>query len=405
MIGRILLVFLLELLAFQRQSSQELNIKLPNGFKSEMIISSLGYSRQLAVLGNGDLIVGGATTYLLTQNENGYKRKVIPTIYGGGVQVVGEYVYFAAASYISRHRIEDLYKEEIPTPETIVSFERQAKHELRTFTIDSEGYLYVNIGSPSNICQEANKENRRGAPSLDPCTQLDEYAGIWRFRADKIGQKKSDGYRYASGIRNAVAIDWNHSVNKLYVVQHGRDRLHGLHPDQYSTQDNADLPAEEFLLVEEGDKFGWPYCYFDPYQDKLVLGPEYGGDQKKIGRCADFKRPLLGFPAHYSPNDLIFYSGDQFPTKYKGAAFIAFHGSWNREPHGQKGFNVVAQPMENGKPLGKWEVFAEGFAGKLFVSNLGEAAARPCGLAQGPDGSIYVLDSKDGKVWRIWYEG
>ncbi|MEP1094696.1 MAG: PQQ-dependent sugar dehydrogenase [Cyclobacteriaceae bacterium] len=409
MLVRIVLIALVELATSScfilSSGDQNLNIKLPEGFKNQLIISNLGYSRQLAVLENGDLIVGGATTRLLISEGDGYRKKVIPNIYGGGVQVKGDYIYFGAASYISRLRIEDLYMDQIPEPELVIKFERQAKHELRTFTTDQNGFIYVNIGAPSNICQPENRENRKGAPSLDPCTQLEDFAGIWRFPADKLNQKRSDGYHYASGIRNAVAIDWNSSNNKLYVVQHGRDRLNGLYPDLYSTQDNADLPAEEFMLVEDGDKFGWPYCYFDPYQDKLLLGPEYGGDRKKIGRCAEFKRPLVGFPAHYSPNDLLFYKGDQFPSKYKNAALVAFHGSWNREPHGQKGFNVIVQPMENGLPVGKWSVFADGFAGKQFVSNLGDAAARPCGLAEGPGGSVYVLDSVDGKIWEIWYEG
>ncbi|MEL6721159.1 MAG: sorbosone dehydrogenase, partial [Bacteroidota bacterium] len=106
-----------------------------------------------------------------------------------------------------------------------------------------------------------------------------------------------------------------------------------------------------------------------------------------------------------APNDLMFYTGDQFPARYKNGAFIAFHGSWNRSPQEQEGYFVVFVPMEDGKPSGEWEIFADNFAGVESVGNPREAQHRPCGLTQGPDGSLYVADSVKGKVWRIVYEG
>jgi glucose/arabinose dehydrogenase len=113
---------------------------------------------------------------------------------------------------------------------------------------------------------------------------------------------------------------------------------------------------------------------------------------------------LVGFPGHLAPNALLIYSGNQFPAKYKNGAFIAFHGSWNRSPEPQEGFYVVFVPMKNGKPTGKWEVFANGFAGMETVVNLSAAKHRPCGLAQGADGSLYVSDDSKGYVWKISYK-
>jgi mono/diheme cytochrome c family protein len=99
----------------------------------------------------------------------------------------------------------------------------------------------------------------------------------------------------------------------------------------------------------------------------------------------------------------LFYKGDLFPEKYKHGAFIAFHGSWNRLGSEQQGFKVVFVPMKDGKPSGQYEVFADGFIGPQPITNPGDAFFRPCGLAEGPDGSLYIADSQHGRIWRIVY--
>src|SRR6266436_8645995 len=114
----------------------------------------------------------------------------------------------------------------------------------------------------------------------------------------------------------------------------------------------AIVPGEELVELERGADYGWPYCYYDLTQQKLVLAPEYGGDGQAIGVCADKRAPVAAFPAHWAPNDLVLYHGDQFPERYRGGAFIAFHGSWNRAPFPQAGYNVVFQPLADGKPTG-----------------------------------------------------
>jgi glucose/arabinose dehydrogenase len=157
------------------------------------------------------------------------------------------------------------------------------------------------------------------------------------------------------------------------------------------------------LEVKKGSDFGWPYCYFDNFQNKKILSPEYGGDAKKQGRCEGVNPPAMGFPAHMAPNGLLFYTGAMFPEKYKNGAFIAFHGSWNRAPLNQKGFFVAFVPFKDGKPGGDYEVFADGFAGKAEITSPGQAVHRPCGLAQGPDGAIYVSDDVKGTIWKIVY--
>ena len=239
---------------------------------------------------------------------------------------------------------------------------------------------------------------------MKPCPILDSAGGIWVFRADKENQTYKDGQRYATGLRNVVGLDWNQATNSLFVMQHGRDQLSFLYPNLFNDKQSAELPAECLYELHNGSNCGWPYIYYDPAQKKKILSPEFGGDGKKTAG-EDAQDPAYAFPAHMAPNALLFYTGNQFPEKYKNGAFIAFHGSWNRAPEPQKGFFVVFLPFKNGKPSGDWEVFADGFGGDPQDVANGKTKHRPCGLAQAPDGSIYVTDDTKGTVWKISYSG
>jgi glucose/arabinose dehydrogenase len=284
----------------------------------------------------------------------------------------------------------------------VTGFPEQGPHADKPFTFDDAGNIYVNVGAPSNACMEQSRT--AGSKGLDPCPQLELQAGIWQFRADQPGQTQlEDGHRYCTGTRNCVALDWNHQANSLFALQHGRDQLSMFWPAYYNDQQSAELPAEEFLQIDEGDDFGWPFCFYDGFKDQKILAPEYGGNSEEIGLCESKKDPVLAFPGHFAPNDLIFYQGDLFPARYKNGAFIAFHGSWNRAPEPQKGYLVAFVPFVNGTPSGDWEVFAEGFAGVETIAGPADAKHRPMGLAEGPDGSLYITDSVKGKIWRITY--
>jgi glucose/arabinose dehydrogenase len=185
-------------------------------------------------------------------------------------------------------------------------------------------------------------------------------------------------------------------------VQHGRDQLSQFFPDKYNDQQSAELPAEEFFLVKKGSDFGWPYCYYDWQQKKKVQQPEYGGDGKTVGRCADKTQPIMGFPVTGLRMICCFILAKCFRQIYRDGAFIAFHGSWNRGTK-QQGFYVVFVPFKNGKPSGNYEIFADGFAGAATVAGPNQAKYRPCGLAQGPDGALYVSESQKGKIWKVVY--
>jgi glucose/arabinose dehydrogenase/mono/diheme cytochrome c family protein len=274
-------------------------------------------------------------------------------------------------------------------------------HPMHPFIIDEKGNLFVDMGSATNACQSDNRMPL--SPGINPCTELETRAGVWRYDANKTDQTFSAAERYATGIRNGEGFGFD-KTGRLYVTQHGRDQLSQNWPKLYTVDQGAELPAEELLELKQGGDYGWPECYYDQNQKKLVLAPEYGGDGgKTVGVCADKQAPVAAFPGHWAPNDLLIYTGTQFPEPYRGGALIAFHGSWNRAPREQAGYNVIFQPLLNGKAAGEYLVFADGFAGAH--KDPGRAAFRPSGLAMGPDGSVYIGDDVHGRIWRVTYSG
>jgi glucose/arabinose dehydrogenase len=272
-------------------------------------------------------------------------------------------------------------------------------HHDKGIAFDGKGSVFVNVGAPSNACQP--QDRRPKVAGQDPCPLLEQTGGIWRFDENKLGQKQADGTRYATGLRQMPGLAWHDGA--LFTAMNGRDQLDTLWPDLFKAEDNVERPSEALYRVTPNANFGWPYCFHDFAQNKLLLNPEYGGDGKTVGRCAEFAAPVATFPAHWAPVDLMFYTGTQFPAHYRGGAFIAFHGSWNRSPMPQDGYNVTFQPFSAGKPSGKYEVFADGFAGKSPLMRPNEAVARADGVAQGPDGSLYISESQKGKIWRVMY--
>ncbi len=388
------------------------SLTLPSGFNAYVVADNLGHGRHIAVTENGDIYVSLSNLKdekgIVALRDLDGDTHADTIVYfgdypGTGLILHKGYLYFSTDLEVMRYKMRPGQLVPDPIRELIASgFPVQYQHSTKTFTFDNDGHLYVNVGAPSNACMEQTRT--KGSPGMDPCPLLEWHAGIWRFQDDKPNQEQqTDGYRYVTGTRNCVAVQWNGVTNHLYAVMHGRDQLYQFFPDLYTAQKSAELPAEEFFLFEDGSDGGWPYCYYDQIQQKLVQGPEYGGDGNTIGRCEGKTDPILGFPGHLAPNDLLFYTGDQFPEKYRNGAFIAFHGSWNRTPLDQEGFYVAFVPFKGDYPSGDWEIFANGFAGSGEIKSPGDAKFRPCGLAQGPDGALYVVDSNEGKTWKIVY--
>ena len=274
-------------------------------------------------------------------------------------------------------------------------------HPMHPFAITADGTLLINSGSASNTCESPNRQP--GAKGAVPCTEALTRAGIWAYRADRVGQVFSPAERWATGIRNTGGITID-AQGRIFAVQHGRDQLSQNWPALYTTEQGVERPAEILFSPSRGADFGWPTCYYDGFQKRHVLAPEYGGDGGKMqGICADKTPPLTAFPAHWAPNDVVAYRGHAFPAAYAGGVFVAFHGSWNRAPAPQDGYLVAFQPLRDGKPSGAWIRFADGFTGPN--KEPARALHRPAGLAVGPDGALYISDDVRGRIWRVTWHG
>ena len=389
---------------------------LPEGFSASVLIDSIGPSRHIAVNTNGDVYAKlrepkGQNGNMALRDTTGNGKADILQRFGDypndgtfatEMRIYNGYLYYSSEQVVYRQKLSDSQLVPERKPEVVLTdYFPQRWHNAKSLAFDKKGNMYVTFSAPTNACEDPNSKGQ--IKGMYPCPGLDVLGSIWKFDANKLNQSQQDGEMFATGIRSMVAISWNDVDNSLYGVQHGRDYLHNHAPQYYSKWDQAVLPAEEFMKIEKGDNFGWPYSYYDPFKKERLVAPEYGGDG--IKKAEGFKDPIMGLPAHWAPNDLLFYTGDQFPERYKHGAFIAFHGSMNRGPYPQAGYVVAFIPFANGKPTEELEIFADGFTGVDIVRTIDDARYRPMGLAQGIDGSLYISESKLGKIWRVKFTG
>ena len=404
--------------------ADELNggLYLPGGFEALVVTEGVGPSRHIAVNDNGDIYVklrtatGRNGNVALRDEDNDGKADIVERFgdypndgkFGTEMKINDGYLYFSSELVVYRQKLKKNKLIPEGKPEIILVDPYPIRwHNAKSLAFDDEDNIYVTFSAPTNACEnwetKPNTYSTKDVKGEYPCEQLDILGGIWKFNKNKLGQSLKDGKRYATGIRSVVGLTWNKLNNSLYGVNHGRDFLYNHAPQYYSEWENTILPAEEFMRIEDGDDYGWPYTYYDHFKNKRMLAPEYGGDGKKISD--NYTKPIMGLPAHWAPKDLLFYTGDQFPNRYKNGAFIAFHGSTNRVPYPQAGYVVGFIPFKEGFPSGKLEIFADGFAGKSILVDMEDANYRPMGLAQGPDGSLYISESKKGKIWRVFFSG
>lgn len=405
--------------------ANDTGLTLPPGFCATIFADNLGHTRHMAVTADGTLYVNawsgryfrnsppvkGAFLFALKDKDGDGKAEQIepfgPTAEQGatggtGLALYKDAIYAEAGETIVRYRLTPGKLAPTGTPETVLSgLILTGSHPMHPFAIDAKGDLYVNIGSASNACQA--KDRQTGSKGMEPCAELATRAGIWLYKAEANGQRFSPAERYATGIRNTGGMSFD-AAGRLFAVQHGRDQLGQNWSSLYTQEQGVELPAEELLAPTKGSDYGWPHCYYDGYQKKRVLAPEYGGDGgKTAGLCASKGKPVAAFPAHFAPNDLLIYGGTSFPKAYHGGAFIAFHGSWNRAPAPQGGYAVMFQPLNDGQASGAPILFADGFAGGF--KEPGRALHRPAGLAMGPDGALYIADDAKGRIYRVTYKG
>lgn len=391
-------------------------LKLPPGFCATVFADSLGAVRHMVVSKGGDLlanlqnpgrnpaIAGKKSGQIGLRDTDKNGQADLITRFGSsgntGIALYSDYLYADVGRAIVRYRIDwKTLSATGPVDTVVADLPGSPGHTARNFVITGDGTMYVNVGSPSNACQE--KDRSVGSKGKNPCAELDTRAGIWKFSANTLNQRPSLANRYATGLRNSIALRVGPG-GQLYSVVQGRDQLFGNWSPMFTEQQNAEKPSEEVVAINAGDDFGWPYCFHDPAKGQLLLAPEYGGDGQTVGLCAGKKAPVFGMPAHWSAIDMLFYTGSQFPERYKNGMFVTFHGSWNRAPLPQAGYNVVFIPFVNGIPSEKFEVFADNFT---TILDPAKAEHRPAGLAQAPDGSLYISDDAGGRIWKITYNG
>ena len=239
------------------------------------------------------------------------------------------------------------------------SYDFSGGHFTRDIAFGPDGALYLAIGSLSNVAE-------------DP---------LPRASVQIVGR---DGglSTFASGLRNPVGIAFYPGTDDLWVTVNERDGL------------GNDLPPDYLAHVHKGDFFGWPYAYVGRHPD-----PQFG--RKRPDLVAKTRVPDLLFRAHSAPLGLVFYEGGQFPADYKGDAFVALHGSWNRAD--PTGYKVVRVKFRNGRPVGGYDDFLTGF--RVDNTSPAQVWGRPVGLAVARDGSLLVSDDAGNAIWRVSYTG
>jgi glucose/arabinose dehydrogenase len=402
-------------------------ITLPSGFCAAVVADLVidgapARARHMAVTPSGNVFVAinsprndnPSFGIIGLRDRNGDGRadeqsQFSPGLGGSGLAWGQANLFFGANDRVLRFRLPAEQLTPIGEPEVVVSgLPASGDHISKTVVLADPHTLFVNIGSASNACQIANRQAQ--SPGVFPCPELPIRAGVWQFDARGTNQTQASGQRYATGLRNMVALAINPRNSELYGVQHGRDMLFENWPQFFTIEEDAVLPAEEFVRITAGSDNGWPYCYHDAvFENRKVLAPEYGGDGQLVSNtnidCATYNQPIETFGAHWAPNGMHFYSGKQFPAQYRGGVFIAFHGGFDRAPLPNEGYNVMFVPMgADGNPTAAPEIFADGFAGSDGPLPA-TARHRPVGVTEGPDGSLYISDDRGGRIWRVVYKG
>lgn len=386
---------------------------LPDGFEASVVAENIKGARHLAFRDNGDLFVstrGNGATGIVALRMNAdrslQRMETFGSVIGGtGIRFYRDKLYATSPTTIYRYSFEGSSLVPSQAPEVIVDGMPGNGFSARPIAFDHRARIYVGIGGVSNTCVDQNAPKEAPPAGLTPCPDLRGRAGIWRFDTARKGQVfANDGEQIATGIRDVDALDWR-GGDGLFAVVHDRNGLSRTWPNVISPADEQAIP-EEMHRITKGADLGWPYAYFDSVRGIHVLAPEYGGNGKVEPSSGPYTKPIVGFPGHSSPLDLTFYNGRQFPKSYRGGAFVVFHGGLGPDlPEGRNGYNVMFVPFDRrGKP-GKPFVFADGFAGSVAANkSIGRANYRPVGAAVSPDGALYVVDSKAGRIWRISYK-
>lgn len=345
------------------EESLRSRVSLPEGFTIETWAAGIPNARLLLVTEKGDLLVSAprnGKVFLIEHDANGDgasdgTRVLLDGLdRPHGLAIKGRHLFIAEGSAIVRVSF-DPHERAVGVPERIVEGLPQGEnHWTRTVHVGPDDKLYVSIGSSCNVCEETDPRR----------------AAIVRYDLNGTNEEL-----FATGLRNAVDFTWRPATGAMYATDNGRDLL------------GDDFPPEEINHVVEGGFYGWPYA-----NPPRVPDPDFGA--LRPDKVAASIAPVHLLPAHTAPMAIQFYEADLFPERYRGAAFVALHGSWNRRE--KQGYEVVVLFFDSDGEITR-EAFLEGFEIDEDV------VGRPVGLAVGHDGALYVSDDYTGSVYRVAY--
>ncbi len=342
-------------------------LAVPPGFTIELASNRIRGARFLAVAPNGDVLVSEISLGQVVAVRPGSAVDAEPIVVASGLPRPNGLAFRGNDLYIATWTgvvIVPDYPRGIGSPVTaspvtlFSDMPRNRGHNARALALAADGSVFISSGSDCNVCVESD-------PRL---------ATILRYSPD--GKSSTI---YASGLRNASGLAWDRR-GRLWAVVNPRDNL---------TPSHRDLPPDELDLIQEGGDYGWPYCY--PLGDRRLPNPEFPG-----ASCQGVLPTTLNFQAHSAPLQATFYNAAAFPGRYQGALFVAFHGSWNRQP--PTGYKVVAVTFADGKPTGV-EDFVTGWLTEDY-----RVLGRPVGVAVAADGSLYISDDT-GYLFHVRYGG
>ena len=357
-----LATLLLLALPGQAQSNPPLDrVKLPPGFEITLFAAGVDNARSMALGDKGTLFVGTRTAGKVHAiRHNGRKATEVLAIAKGlntpnGVAMHDGALYVAEVGKVWRYDAIESSLTQPPRPALVYDkFPGDRLHGWKFIRFGPDGWLYVPVGAPCNICE-------RESP----------YASITRIKADGSALEV-----FARGVRNSVGFDWHPETKELWFTDNGRDML------------GDDVPPDEINHAPKaGMHFGYPYCHAGDIAD-----PQFGARKP----CKDFAPPAQRLGAHVAALGMRFYTGAMFPAEYRNRIFVAEHGSWNRSK--KSGYRVMMGRVEGGKVV-DYSVFAEGFLDAAADSAWG----RPVDVLVMPDGALLVSDDQANAIYRISY--
>ena len=340
-------------------------LNLPPGFQIEVFAEGFERPRFMLLGPSQELLVsdsmpkGGGSVWLLKGKD---RRKIVEGLDRPyGLAFWKDYLYVAETTSLKRYKYDaKAMKAATPGQEVVSLAGFDAGHWTRTVLFDRKGEkMYLTVGSGSNV-----------ATGEDP-----RRAAINRYNPDGAGHEI-----FASGLRNVIGLRWYPGANALWAATQERDLL------------GDDLVDDYFVAVKQGGFYGWPYAYTGPNED-----PRNKGQAPELVKKTLTPDVLLG--SHVAVLDCLFYTGKQFPQRYRGGVFLAFHGSWNRVK--RVGYSVAFIPFQDGKPQSGPQDFLTGW---MLSPDERDVWGRPVGLLQWPDGSLLVSDDGGNKIWRISYK-